>query len=44
MSSASLGLAPREGLECFLLKMGSIGLLVAPCCGLQVGNSGDRRC
>ena len=27
MSSASRGLAPREGLECLLVKMGHTGLL-----------------
>ena len=41
MSSASRGLAPREGLECLLVKMGRIGPLVEPRYGLQAGKSGD---
>ena len=43
MSSASRGLAPREGLECLLVKMGRTGPLVEPCHGPQVGKSVDRR-
>ena len=41
MLSASRGLAPREGLECLLVKMGHTGPLVEPCCGLHAGKSGD---
>ena len=41
MSSASRGLAPREGLECLLVKMGHTVTLVEPCRGLQAGKSGD---
>ena len=44
MSSASRGLAPREGLECLLVKMGRTGPLVEPCCGPQAGKSRDPRC
>ena len=43
MSPASRGLAPREGLECLLVKMGHTRLLVEPRCGLQAGKSGDPR-
>ena len=43
MSSASQGLAPREGLECLLVKMGHTGLLVEPRRGPQGGKSGDPR-
>ena len=43
MSSASRGLAPCEGLECLLVKMGRTGPLVEPRRGLQAGNSGDPR-
>ena len=43
MSSASRGLAPREGLESLLVKMGRTGLLAEPCRGLQAGKSGDPR-
>ena len=43
MSSASGGLAPREGLECLLVKMGRTGPLVEPRCGPQAGKSGDPR-
>ena len=43
MSSASRGLAPREGLECLLVKMGRIGPLVEPRRGPQAGKSGDPR-
>ena len=41
MSSASRGLAPREGLECLLVKMGRTGPLVEPRRGPQAGKSGD---
>ena len=43
MSSASRGLAPREGLECLLVKMDRTGPLVEPRLGPQVGKSGDPR-
>ena len=43
MSSASRGLAPREGLECLLVKTGHTGPRVEPRCGPQVGKSGDPR-
>ena len=43
MSSASRGLAPREGLECLLVKMGRTGPLVESCRGPQAGKSGDSR-
>ena len=43
MSSTSQGLAPREGLECLLVKMGRTGPLVEPRHGLQAGKSGDPR-
>ena len=43
MSSASRGLAPREGLECLLMKMGRTRPLVEPCRGPQAGKSGDPR-
>ena len=43
MSSASRGLAPREGLECLLVKMGRTGPPVEPRRGPQAGNSGDPR-
>ena len=43
MSSASQGSAPREGLQCLLVKMGRTGLLVEPRCGPQAGMSGDPR-
>ena len=43
MSSASRGLAPREGLDCLLGKMGCIGPLVGPRRGPQAGKSGDPR-
>ena len=43
MSSASRGLAPREGLECLLVKMGRTGLLAEPRRGPQAGKSGDPR-
>ena len=43
MSSPLRGLAPREGLVCLLVKVGRTGPLVEPCCGSQVGKSGDPR-
>ena len=43
MSSASRGLAPREGLECLLVKMGRTGPLAEPPRGPQAGKSGDPR-
>ena len=43
MSSASRGLAPREGLEYLLVKMGSTGPLGEPRHGPQAGKSGDPR-
>ena len=43
MSSASRGLAPHEGLESLLVKMGHTGLLVEPHHGPQAGKSGDPR-
>ena len=39
----SRGLAPREGLECLLVKMGRTGPLVEPRRGPQAGKSGDPR-
>ena len=41
MLSASRGLAPREGLECLLMKMGRTGPLAEPRRGPQAGKSGD---
>ena len=41
MSSTLRGLAPREGLECLLVRMGRTGPLVEPRRGLQAGKSGD---
>ena len=41
MSSASRGLAPYEGLECLLMKMGRTRPLVEPRLGPQAGKSGD---
>ena len=41
MSSASRGVAPREGLECLLVKMDRTGPLVEPRWGPQAGKSGD---
>ena len=41
MSSASRGLAPREGLELLLLKLCRTGPLMEPHHGPQVGKSGD---
>ena len=43
MSSTSRGLAPREGLECLLVKMGRTRPLEEPRRGLQAGKSGDPR-
>ena len=43
MSSASRGLAPREGLDSLLMKMGRKGLPAKPRCGPQAGKSGDPR-
>ena len=43
MSSAPRGLAPREGLECWLTKMGRTGPLVKPRHRPQAGKSGDPR-
>ena len=41
MSSALRGLAPREGLECWLMKKGHAGPLVEPRRRPQAGKSGD---
>ena len=43
MSSDSRGLAPREGLERLLLKMGRTRPLSEPCPGPQAGKSMDPR-
>ena len=43
MLSASRGLAPREGLECLLVKTGHTGPRVEPRRGPQAGKSGDPR-
>ena len=43
MSSASRGLAPREGLGCLVGEDGPYGLLARPCSGPQTGKSGDPR-
>ena len=43
MSSASRGLAPREGLECLLVKMGCTGPLAEPRRRRQAGKSGGPR-
>ena len=43
MSSASQGLAPREGLGCLVGEDGSYGLLAQPRRGPQAGKSGDPR-
>ena len=40
MPSASWGLAPHEGLECLLVKMGRTGPLAEPRRGLQAGKYG----
>ena len=41
MSSASRGLAPREGLESLFMKMGRTGPLAEPRRGPQASKSGD---
>ena len=41
MSLASQDLAPREGLDCSLVKMGRTRTLVEPRRGPQAGKSGD---
>ena len=41
MSPASRGLAPHEGPECLLVKMGCTKPLVEPRRGPQAGKSGD---
>ena len=41
MSSASRGLAPREGLDSSLMKMGHTGLPAKPRHGPQAGKSRD---
>jgi len=43
VSSALRGSAPREGLECLLVKMGRTRPLEDPCRGPQGGKSGDPR-
>ena len=43
MSSASRGLAPWEGLDSLLMKMGRTGLPAKPHYGPQAGKSGDPR-
>ena len=43
MSSASRGLAPREGLEWLSMKMGRTRPLAEPRPGPQAGKSGDPR-
>ena len=43
MAPASPGLAPREGLECLLVKTGRTGPGVEPRRGPQVGKPGDPR-
>ena len=43
MSSTSRGLAPREGLEWLLMKMGRTRPLVEPRPGPQAGKSGYPR-
>ena len=43
MSSAPRGLAPREGLEHVLMKMGRTGTLLEPHCRPQAGKSGYPR-
>ena len=43
MSSTSRGLAPREGLESLLVKMGRTGPRAEPRRGPQAGKSGDPR-
>ena len=41
MSSASRGLAPREGLELGMMKLGCTGPPLEPCRRPQAGKSGD---
>ena len=41
MSSTSRGLAPREGLGCFVGEDGLYGLMAQPRRGPQAGKSGD---
>ena len=41
MSSAPRGLAPREGIELVLMKMGRAGPPLEPRRGPQAGKSGD---
>ena len=43
MSSASRGLAPREGLECWSMETGRAGPLVEPRHGPEAGKSWDPR-
>ena len=43
MSSASRGLAPHEGLDSMLMKMGHTGLLAKPRRGPHAGKSRDPR-
>ena len=43
MSSASRGLAPHEGLDSWLMKMGRVGLPSKPRHGPQASKSGDPR-
>ena len=43
MSFASRGLAPREGLDSLLMKMGRTGLPAKPRRGPQAGKSRDPR-
>ena len=43
MSPALRGLAPREGIECLLMKMGHTRPLGEPRPGPQAGKSGDPR-
>ena len=43
MSCAARGLAPHEGLECWLMKMGHTRPLVEPCPRPQAGKFGDPR-
>ena len=40
MSSASRGLAPREGLECLLVKMSRTGTLAEPRVGRRQASMG----
>ena len=43
MSSASRGLAPREGLESLLVKVGRMGPLTEPRRGTPAGKTGGPR-